>query len=180
MLLVVGWILLLLALLIVFLVCKLPGVGPLLYAIAYPVAAIAAGAIFAGMGYVGYPLAAPAIWQGNTTLQTAARLLQIGRRQLLGVIVRMFGLLLLVGVLSAIVFGILGTGAAIASSISAATGTSPLGGLMGTLGGRAASAGTPAPTALARMRREADSTTAAWPIWARTASATACCSRSVS
>ncbi|OXI78442.1 hypothetical protein CFB40_36895 [Burkholderia sp. AU31652] len=134
-LLVVGWILLLLALLIVFLVCKLPGVGPLLYAIAYPVAAIAAGAIFAGMGYVGYPLAAPAIWQGNTTLQTAARLLQIGRRQLLGVIVRMFGLLLLVGVLSAIVFGILGTGAAIASSISAATGTSPLGGLMGTLGG---------------------------------------------
>ena len=47
----------------------------------------------------------------------------------------MFGLLLLVGVLSAIVFGILGTGAAIASSISAATGTSPLGGLMGTLGG---------------------------------------------
>ncbi|EKS9800025.1 MULTISPECIES: zinc ribbon domain-containing protein [Burkholderia] len=133
-LLVVGWILLLLALLIVFLVCKLPGVGPLLYAIAYPVAAIAAGAIFAGMGYVGYPLAAPAIWQGNSTLQTAARLLQIGRRQLLGVIVRMFGLLLLVGVLSAIVFGILGTGAAIASSISAATGTSPLGGLMGMSG----------------------------------------------
>ncbi|CAB3763979.1 hypothetical protein B7G54_25870 [Burkholderia puraquae] len=134
-LLALGWILLLLALLIVFLVCKIPGLGPLLYAIAYPLAAIVAGAIFAGMWYVGYPLAAPAIWQGNSTLQTAARLLQIGRRQLLGVIVRMFGLLLLVGVLSAIVFGILGTGAAIASSISAATGTSPLGGLMGTLGG---------------------------------------------
>ncbi|WP_334068370.1 hypothetical protein [Burkholderia cepacia] len=50
-------------------------------------------------------------------------------------IVRMFGLLLLVGVLSAVVLGILGTGAAIASSISAATGTSPLGGLMSTLGG---------------------------------------------
>ncbi len=47
----------------------------------------------------------------------------------------MFGLLLLVGVLSAVVLGILGTGAAIASSISAATGTSPLGGLMSTLGG---------------------------------------------
>ncbi|MCA8024605.1 DUF883 domain-containing protein [Burkholderia cepacia] len=140
-LLVVSWLLLLLALLIVFLICKIPGVGPLLYAIAYPVAAIVAGAIFAGMWYVGYPLAAPAIWQGNSTLQTAARLLQIGRRQLLGVIVRMFGLLLLVGVLSAIVFGILGTGAAIASSISAATGTSPLGGLMGMSGlGRHASA----------------------------------------
>ncbi|WP_423383213.1 hypothetical protein [Burkholderia sp. LMG 32019] len=134
-LLAVGWLLFLLALLIVFLVCKIPGLGPLLYAIAYPIAAIVAGAIFAGMWYVGYPLAAPAIWQGNSTLQTAARLLQIGRRQLLGVIVRMFGLLLLVGVLSAIVFGILGTGAAIASSISAATGTSPLGGLMGSLGG---------------------------------------------
>ncbi|HIH2746399.1 hypothetical protein L3V59_41785 [Burkholderia aenigmatica] len=134
-LLAVGWVLLLLALLIVFLVCKIPGLGPLLYAIAYPLAAIVAGAIFAGMWYVGYPLAAPAIWQGNTTLQTAARLLHIGRRQLLGVIVRMFGLLLLVGVLSAVVFGILGTGAAIASSISAATGTSPLGGLLGMLGG---------------------------------------------
>ncbi|MCA8059154.1 zinc ribbon domain-containing protein [Burkholderia cepacia] len=134
-LLAVGWVLFLLALLIVFLVCKIPGLGPLLYAIAYPLAAIVAGAIFAGMWYVGYPLAAPAIWQGNSTLQTAARLLQIGRRQLLGVIVRMFGLLLLVGVLSAVVLGILGTGAAIASSISAATGTSPLGGLMSTLGG---------------------------------------------
>lgn len=134
-LLAVGWVLLLLVLLIVFLVCKIPGLGPLLYAIAYPLAAIVAGAIFAGMWYVGYPLAAPAIWQGNTTLQTAARLLHIGRRQLLGVIVRMFGLLLLVGVLSAVVFGILGTGAAIASSISAATGTSPLGGLLGMLGG---------------------------------------------
>ncbi len=134
-LLAVGWVLFLLALLIVFLVCKIPGLGPLLYAIAYPLAAIVAGAVFAGMWYVGYPLAAPAIWQGNSTLQTAARLLQIGRRQLLGVIVRMFGLLLLVGVLSAVVLGILGTGAAIASSISAATGTSPLGGLMSTLGG---------------------------------------------
>ncbi|CAM2190798.1 Zinc ribbon domain-containing protein [Burkholderia cepacia] len=134
-LLAVGWVLFLLALLIVFLVCQIPGLGPLLYAIAYPLAAIVAGAIFAGMWYVGYPLAAPAIWQGNSTLQTAARLLQIGRRQLLGVIVRMFGLLLLVGVLSAVVLGILGTGAAIASSISAATGTSPLGGLMSTLGG---------------------------------------------
>jgi hypothetical protein len=134
-LLAVGWVLLLLALLVVFLVCKIPGLGPLLYAIAYPLAAIVAGAIFAGMLYVGYPLAAPAIWQGNSTLQTAARLLQIGRRQLLGVIVKMFGLLLLVGILSAVVFGILGTGAAIASSISAATGTSPLGGLLGMLGG---------------------------------------------
>ncbi|WP_196488339.1 hypothetical protein [Burkholderia cepacia] len=67
--------------------------------------------------------------------------MQIGRRQLLGVIVRMFGLLLLVGVLSAVVLGILGTGAAIASSISAATGTSPLGGLMSTLGRHAGAYG---------------------------------------
>ncbi|WXK35353.1 zinc ribbon domain-containing protein (plasmid) [Mycetohabitans rhizoxinica] len=130
-----GWLALLLALLFVFFVCKIPGVGPLLYAIAYPIAAIVAGAAFAGMWYVGYPLAAPAIWQGNSTLQTTARLLHIGRHQLLGMIIQMFMLLLLVGVLSIIVFGILGTGMVIASSASMGVGIRPLSGLFDLLSG---------------------------------------------
>ncbi|KAG0162737.1 hypothetical protein DFQ28_004396 [Apophysomyces sp. BC1034] len=130
-----GWLILILAILLVFFVCKIPGIGPLLYAIAYPLTAVLAGMAFAGMGCVCYPLAAPAVWQGNSTLQTMARLMHICRQQLISVIVKMLGLLFLVGILSGVVFAILSVGIAITSSISAATGISPVRSLIGTVPG---------------------------------------------
>lgn len=134
-LLLLGYLAVLLGALLVFLLCKLPGLGPLLYAFAFPLVAVVIGATFAGLGYVGYPLAAPAIWEGNTAVQTVARLIQISRHRLLQVIVNMFLLLVLVAVLSLVVFGILGYGAVMSASLSSAVGASPMSSLLATLSG---------------------------------------------
>ncbi|MCY0856310.1 DUF883 domain-containing protein [Cupriavidus sp. D39] len=129
-LLLLGYLAVLLGALLIFLLCKIPGLGPLLYAFAFPLVAVVIGATFAGLGYVGYPLAAPAIWEGNTAVQTVARLMQISRHRLLQVIVNMFLLLVLVAVLSFVVFGILGYGAVMSASLSSAVGASPMSSLL--------------------------------------------------
>ncbi|WP_354682562.1 zinc ribbon domain-containing protein [Cupriavidus necator] len=134
-LLLLGYLAVLLAGLLIFLLCKIPGLGPLLYAFAFPVVAVVIGATFAGLWYVGYPLAAPAIWEGNSAVQTVARLIQISRHRLLQVIVNMFLLLVLVAVLSIVVFGILGYGALISTSLSSAVGASPMSALLSMFSG---------------------------------------------
>ncbi|WER50688.1 hypothetical protein CupriaWKF_30465 [Cupriavidus sp. WKF15] len=134
-LLLLGYLAVLLAALLIFLLCKIPGLGPLLYAFAFPLVAVVIGVTFAGLGYVGYPLAAPAIWEGNTSVQTVARLVQIGRQRLLQVIVNMFLLLVLVAFLSFVVFGILGYGAVMATSLSSAVGASPMSALLSMFSG---------------------------------------------
>lgn len=97
------------ALLILFL-CRIPGLGSMLYSVAYPVLAIVLGVTIAGLFYVGLPLAAPAIWEGNTVFETIARLMVIVRRRLLFVIVSLLMLTLLVAVLSAVVSFVLISG----------------------------------------------------------------------
>ncbi|AGW90813.1 MULTISPECIES: hypothetical protein [Cupriavidus] len=134
-LLLLGYLAVLLAGLLIFLLCKIPGLGPLLYAFAFPVVAVVVGVTSAGLWYVGYPLAAPAIWEGNTAVQTVARLMQISRHRLLQVIVNMFLLLVLVAVLSIVVFGILAYGAMMATSLSSAVGASPMSTLMSMFSG---------------------------------------------
>lgn len=134
-LLLLGYLALLIAGLLIFLLCKIPGLGPLLYAFAFPVVAVVMGVTFAGLWYVGYPLAAPAIWEGNTAVQTVARLMQISRHRLPQVIVNMFLLLVLVAVLSIVVFGILGYGAMMSTLLSSAFGASPMSALMSMFSG---------------------------------------------
>lgn len=133
-LLVLGYLAVLLVALAIFFLCKIPGLGPLLYAFAFPLVAVVIGLIGVGMGYVGFPLTAPAIWEGNDTFQTVARLLQIGRQRLMSVIVNMFLLSILVGFLFFVVFGILGSGSMIATGLSTAVGVGPGGGLVSLLG----------------------------------------------
>jgi hypothetical protein len=121
--------------LVIFLFCKIPGIGPLLYAFAFPLVALIIGITFTGLGYVGYPLAAPSIWEGNDTFQTMARLMQIGRQRLMSVIVNMFILMILVGFLSLIVFGILGYGSLLSTTLSTVVGVNPMGSLMSLFSG---------------------------------------------
>lgn len=97
------------ALLILFL-CRIPGLGSLLYGVAYPALAVVLGVTIAGLFYVGFPLAAPAIWEGNSVFGTIARLMVIARRRLLFVVVSLLMLLLLVAVLSAVVSFVLVSG----------------------------------------------------------------------
>lgn len=118
-----------LASLLILLLCKIPGLGTLLYGIAYPILAIVLGVTIAGLFYVGFPLAAPAIWEGNSVFQTIARLTVIVRRRLLSVIVNLLTLILLVAVLSGVVSFVLISGNMAAVGLSSAVNIPVFGGM---------------------------------------------------
>lgn len=108
---------LLLAAFLLFL-CKLPGVGSLLYAILMPVLSLILGLSFIGLFGVAFPLAAPAIWQGNNIINTVARLITIIRKRLVDVITHMSLLSLLVGLLMLVLMLIITTGVSTTTMLS--------------------------------------------------------------
>lgn len=124
----------LLALLVLF-CCKLPGIGSLLYAVATPVLTVVIGVTIAGLLYVALPLAAPAVWEGNTVWQTCARLLVIVRQRLVMVIIQLVLLSLLVMVLAGVVYLVLSSGYVTVTALSSALGINTLGSLTHSLTG---------------------------------------------
>lgn len=126
----------LIVLVLVFFVCKIPGLGPVLYAIAFPVAAAVTGLGLFAMFYIGNIIAAPSVWDGNGVLATVSRLWVVSKQRGLAVLVSSLLLLLLTGFAGVVIFqivfmGILTTGAVSASVL----GTSMnLGGVMGMFG----------------------------------------------
>lgn len=133
-----------LASLLLLFLCRLPGLGTLLFALAYPVLALVLGVAVVGLGMVAFPLAAPAVWEGNTVFQTVARLLAIVRKRLLNVVVNALVLVLLLTVISGVVGIVLASGNMVAVSLSSAAGIQVFGGMgsvfqsmmMGAMGGQ--------------------------------------------
>jgi hypothetical protein len=127
----------LLALGLVLLICKIPGLGPLLYAVAFPVAALATGLVFFAMFYVALPMALPALWSGRGILATVAILLAVARQRLMYVVIAQILLGLLVFFLGALIGGVLGIGTSVALSFSALvlSAGSDLAGVMAMLAG---------------------------------------------
>lgn len=125
------------------LICKIPGVGPLLFAIVYPVGALLTGLVLFGLLYVAIPLAAPAIWSGSTAISALVMLKEIARHRLIMAVVMSLMLGLLVVVVSGIVVGIVGSGVGITLSMSAGIFGMSMNfdGLMGLMGGASASSG---------------------------------------
>lgn len=130
--------LLLLAFLIVLgallFICKIPGLGPLLYAIALPIGSVAAGVLVCGLFYVMLPLAAPAVWNGSGVMEAMAMLKEVAKAKLLYVILMNILLGILVFVAGSVVGLILFSGSSLVLSLSAvvvgATGGMDLTGLM--------------------------------------------------
>ena len=118
-----------LAALLILLVCKIPGIGPVLYGLVFPILTIILGVTIAAMFYVGFPLAAPAIWEGNTAMQTIARLIGIVRTRLLSVITNLVILALLVVFISCVVAFLLAAGYSTTTGLSTSVGISPIGGI---------------------------------------------------
>ena len=94
---------------IVFLVCKIPALGPVLFAVAFPAAVLVAGLAVSGLALCMF-LALPAIWEGASITRAIAQAIAIVRSR----IVETFVMLLVVGflafVVGFIVFGVLGSG----------------------------------------------------------------------
>jgi hypothetical protein len=95
---------------IILWVCKIPGIGPLLYAFVFPVSVVLIGVLFFACMNVIAPLSMPSIWDGNSIMQTVAKLFALARTNLLPVIVFQILLLLIVWLTAAVTFGILAYG----------------------------------------------------------------------
>lgn len=100
----------LLAAALIYFVCKIPGIGPLLLFIAHPVLVVVAGLLFFSIGFVFMPLVAPSLWDGNSVKQAIAKLIVIVRSRFMPVIVNFIVLWVLVSIITLIVSSIVFTG----------------------------------------------------------------------
>ncbi len=110
---------LLVVLTFVLFICKIPGLGPVLYAVVFPLGAIATGLVIFALFYIAIPLAAPAIWNGASVKHTLLMLQAVARKRLLNSIIMMLLMGLLILVTVGFVWSILGIGTAVVTSLSA-------------------------------------------------------------
>jgi len=113
-------------------VCKIPGIGPLLYTVVFPAGIVVSGIALFAIPTVIFPLAAPAIWSGAGTMAAVSQLMAVARKRLLLVLI----LMIVVGLVAWIVGGLVGalllTGTWFTGLLSAAVlGISEIGGSSG-------------------------------------------------
>ncbi|MCM2568745.1 zinc ribbon domain-containing protein [Janthinobacterium kumbetense] len=107
------------AIAIILFVCKIPVLGPVLYAVVFPLSAIVLGVLVFALFYVMLPLAGPAAWSGASVFQIIARLNQIVRTKLVSVILLEVLLFLITAFVALLIFGVLGTGVSLTTGMSA-------------------------------------------------------------
>jgi hypothetical protein len=93
-----------LAFAVLLFVCKIPGIGPLLYTFVFPVGVVVSGIAIFAVPTVVFPLSAPAIWSGATTIAAVSQLMAVARQRLLLVLILMFA----VGLIAGAVGGLIG------------------------------------------------------------------------
>lgn len=103
---------------IVLFICKIPVLGPLLYAIVFPVSVVIFGIAMFALPTVVFPLSAPSIWNGARTMECVSQLLAIARKRLLMVLLLMIAVTFLSGVVAFLIGAILFTGAAVVAAAS--------------------------------------------------------------
>lgn len=108
---------LMLAILVLLLICKIPGIGPVLYTFVFPICVVIAGIALYASIYI-TALTGPAIWNGNTVVPAITTLMSITQQRLLPVIVQTLLLTLLVSVVSSIIFGAIFLGMGFVSMLS--------------------------------------------------------------
>ncbi len=95
---------------VIMVICKLPLVGPLLYAIALPITSVAVGVAALALFYVGPTILLPSVWQGHGVLASMARLWTVVRQNLLMVVIHLLLLSLILFVVTGIVWGVAAIG----------------------------------------------------------------------
>jgi hypothetical protein len=117
----------LLVLALVLFVCKIPFLGPFLFTFVFPVSVVLVGVAIFALQAVVFPLTAPAIWAGATTLQAVARVGAIARAKVVNVLIMMVVLFLITGLVVALIAGILFGGTLVAGGMAASILGAPLG-----------------------------------------------------
>lgn len=119
---------------ILLFICKIPALGPLLFAILLPVLIVVSGAAYIGLLF-GAGLMAPAVWKGASIQQALVEFFSILRHRLLETIVRFFLLVLLMLLVFGVVMLILGVGMGYTVGLSAGILGSEVSGGFGSLMG---------------------------------------------
>ena len=101
-------------------VCKLPGIGPFLYTFVFPAGVLVCGIAMLAVPTVIFPLSAPAIWSGASTMGGVSQLMAVVRRRLLLVLLLMFAVGLIAGVVGSLIGLILFGGTSLTALLSAA------------------------------------------------------------
>jgi hypothetical protein len=94
---------------IMFLICKIPVLGPILFVVAFPLSVVIAGMTVFGL-FLCMLLALPAIWEGLTVMRAIAQTLTIARTRLVEALLLLAVVWLLCLFVGLVVFGILGSG----------------------------------------------------------------------
>lgn len=122
-----------LVLAIVLFICKIPFLGPVLYAVVFPLSVVIAGIAMFALPTVVFPLSAPSIWSGATTMQCVSQLVAIARKRLLLVLLLMIAVAFIAGIVAFLIGAILFSGAAVTTGLSVGIlgGTAGMGGMVG-------------------------------------------------
>lgn len=114
------FVVLLIAIALLLVVCKIPGLGSVLYMVVFPVTAAISGLVMAGLFYVFTSLSLPSLWVGCTYREVLARLWAITKNRLVMVILLLVLLIFLTGFVSAVIGGVTFGGMALVGAMSAA------------------------------------------------------------
>ncbi len=117
----------LLVLAVVLFVCKLPFFGPLLFALVFPVSVVVVGLAIFALQAVVFPLTAPAVWAGATTIQAVSRVGAIARARVVNVVMMMVVLFLITGVVAGLIAAVLFSGTLVTGGLAASILGAPLG-----------------------------------------------------
>lgn len=116
---------------IVYFVCKVPVLGPILFVVVFPLSVVISGLTVCGL-FLCMFLALPAIWEGATITRAIAQALAIARSRLVESILLLAVVGLLAGVVGFIVFSVLFSGLMPAVGMSASIlGGDGLGSMLG-------------------------------------------------
>lgn len=130
---------------IIYFVCKIPFIGPVLFFFAHPVLVVAASVLFIALYWVAAPLLAPAIWDGRSLRSAVSLVVAIARSRIVQVVVMLLVLYFVLGVIMLILLSGFVPGfssmTGLAAGIIGPSMMSPLGGGMGGALGAAYSSG---------------------------------------
>jgi hypothetical protein len=94
---------------ILFFICKIPFLGPLLFTVVFPVSVVVAGVTICGL-FLCMVLSLPAIWQGATITRALAQTLAIARSRLIEAVLLLVFVGFLAFAVGLVIFGVLGAG----------------------------------------------------------------------
>lgn len=105
---------------VVYLICKVPGIGPLLLFVAHPILVVGAAVVASAVMWVAIPMFTPAVWDGRSFKEALAVVYESARRRMFQVVLMLVALYAIAAIISAVVFGGLFAGYGFMTSLATA------------------------------------------------------------